>query len=67
LRTVEDPRLPELKLPTQPVRFAGAAPNRACRAPRLGEHTNALLEDVLNYAAEKIAALRSAGALGGAD
>jgi hypothetical protein len=36
---VEDERLPGLQLPTQPVHFNGALPNRAQRAPALGEHT----------------------------
>ena len=64
LRRVEDARLPDLKLPTQPVHFSGAPPNRAGRAPRLGEHTDALLGDLLGYAADRIAELRSTGALG---
>src|SRR2546427_9298367 len=41
LGAVQDPRLPGLRLPTQPVHFSGAAPNRAERAPALGEHTDA--------------------------
>ncbi|MET1537236.1 hypothetical protein ABXL43_35930, partial [Burkholderia sola] len=57
-------RLPGLRLPTQPVHFSGAAPNRAERAPALGEHTEALLSQWLGRGAEAIAALRASGALG---
>lgn len=64
LREVSDPRLPGLRLPTQPVHFGGAAPNRAERAPALGEHTEALLSQWLGRGAEAIAALRASGALG---
>lgn len=64
LSAVQDERLPGLRLPTQPVHFSGAAPNRAERAPALGEHTDALLSQWLGRGAEAIAALRSSGALG---
>ncbi len=47
LRSVDDERLPGLVLPTQPVRFGGAAPNQALRAPRLGEHTDEVLRQLL--------------------
>ena len=64
LSAVQDERLPGLRLPTQPVHFSGAAPNRAERAPALGEHTDALLSQWLGRGAEAIAALRASGALG---
>ena len=64
LRPVDDERLPGLRLPTQPVRFNGAAPNRAERAPALGEHTELLLASWLGRGTEAIAALREAGVLG---
>ncbi|MBS0426825.1 MAG: CoA transferase [Proteobacteria bacterium] len=66
LRAVDDDRLPGLQLPTQPVRFCGAAPNRATRAPALGEHTQELLATLLGCGLDKIAALREAGAFGAA-
>lgn len=66
LSDVQHTRLPGLRLPTQPVHFSGAAPNRAERAPALGEHTEALLSQWLGRSAEAIAALRAAGALGSA-
>ncbi|MBB1648178.1 CaiB/BaiF CoA-transferase family protein [Delftia sp. UME58] len=64
LSAVQDERLPGLRLPTQPVHFSGAAPNRAERAPALSEHTDALLSQWLGRGAEAIAALRASGALG---
>ncbi|WP_077001240.1 CaiB/BaiF CoA-transferase family protein [Variovorax sp. KK3] len=64
LQPVEDARLPGLRLPTQPVRFNGAAPNRAERAPALGEHTDELLATLLGHGAGRLAELRAAGAFG---
>jgi CoA:oxalate CoA-transferase len=46
-RPVDDPRLPGLRLPTQPVRFGGSAGNACGRAPALGEHTAEVLEQLL--------------------
>ena len=34
------------------------------KAPTVGEHTDAVLDDVLGYDPEQIAALRESGALG---
>lgn len=64
LSPVEDERLPGLQLPTQPVHFNGALPNRTQRAPALGEHTEQLLQNWLGRSTQAIAALREAGALG---
>jgi crotonobetainyl-CoA:carnitine CoA-transferase CaiB-like acyl-CoA transferase len=46
-----------------PVRVGDAAPEHR-RAPHLGEHTGIILRDVLGYADEKVAQLRTAGAFG---
>ncbi len=64
LQPVDDARLPGLHLPTQPVRFGGAAPSRATRAPALGEHTNDILTSLLGCGMEKLSELRSAGVFG---
>ncbi|MCM2345095.1 MAG: CoA transferase [Acidovorax soli] len=64
LRPVHDERLPGLRLPTQPVHFGSAAPNRAERAPALGEHTDALLMALAGCSMEKLAELRAAGVFG---
>ena len=66
LRPVQDDQLPGLQLPTQPVRFHGAAANRTQRAPRLGEHGPQVLADLLACSAERLAELRQLGAFGAA-
>lgn len=67
LHSVADSRLPDLRLPTQPVRFGGAAANCPERAPDLGEHTTTLLATLLHRGGERIAELRAAGAFGTPD
>jgi crotonobetainyl-CoA:carnitine CoA-transferase CaiB-like acyl-CoA transferase len=48
-----------------PVRVVGESPPAAATpAPAAGEHTEQVLTEVLGYDAERIAALRAAGALG---
>ena len=64
LRPVDDERLPELRLPTQPVRFGGAAPNLAGRAPALGEHTHDVLAALLHCGADRLAELQALGVFG---
>ena len=46
-----------------PVKVVGADPVVPGKAPELAEHTDAVLADVLGYDAERIAALRAAGAV----
>lgn len=64
LRSVDDPQLPNLQLPTQPVHFSASAPNRSERAPRLGEHTDSVLQHWLGRSQEALSLLRASGALG---
>jgi crotonobetainyl-CoA:carnitine CoA-transferase CaiB-like acyl-CoA transferase len=47
-----------------PVKFAGETLPEPAKAPTVGEHTEAVLRDVLGYDARRIAELRAAGALG---
>ncbi len=47
-----------------PVKFTGEVLPEPSWAPTVGEHTEAVLRDVLGYDAERIDALRGAGALG---
>ncbi|MGI8797479.1 MAG: CaiB/BaiF CoA transferase family protein [Acidimicrobiia bacterium] len=47
-----------------PVRVAGEELPVPTRAPKVGEHTEEVLGDVLGYQPDRIAALRAAGALG---
>ena len=44
-----------------PIKLS-ASPARIERSPTLGEHTEEILKDVLNYDESKIAALKQAGA-----
>ena len=65
LQTVDDERLPGLRLPVQPVRFGGSAPSQPTRAPALGEHTEELLATLLGPGLDKLSELKTAGVLGG--
>jgi crotonobetainyl-CoA:carnitine CoA-transferase CaiB-like acyl-CoA transferase len=47
-----------------PVKFATGELPEPARAPTVGEHSDAVLRDVLGYDADRIAQLRAAGALG---
>ncbi len=64
LREVHDARLPGLRVPTQPVKFGGSAPNRADPAPALGQHTDELMAALLHCGGERLQALREAGLFG---
>jgi len=46
-----------------PVKVAGEEPLVPTKAPEVGEHTDAVLRDVLGYDDAKIAALRESGAI----
>jgi crotonobetainyl-CoA:carnitine CoA-transferase CaiB-like acyl-CoA transferase len=59
----EHPRFGAVRQPRSPVRVGADEPDYR-RAPRRGEHQDEVLEDVLGYDSERIAALRSAGAFG---
>ena len=48
---------------THAMRFSDMAPTVRRAAPRLGEHTDVVLRDILGMVAGEIAALRDAGAL----
>jgi crotonobetainyl-CoA:carnitine CoA-transferase CaiB-like acyl-CoA transferase len=50
-----------------PVHLAGEELPVPTRAPKVGEHTDEVLGDVLGYDADRVASLRSAGALGETD
>jgi crotonobetainyl-CoA:carnitine CoA-transferase CaiB-like acyl-CoA transferase len=47
-----------------PVRVAGEEQPEPARAPKVGEHTDEVLGEVLGYEPDRIEALRAAGALG---
>ena len=60
---VEHPEFGTLREVRSPVRTEGEI-RRPQRAPRLGEHTDQILRDVLGYSDSTIARLRSAGVIG---
>jgi len=60
---VKHPRFGVLREVASPVKTAGAVTTPA-PAPTLGQHTEEVLRDLLRYAPDRIAALRTAGALG---
>lgn len=64
LQAVDDPVLPGLRLPSQPLQFSAYERAALRRAPRLGEHTEVTLQRVLGLAADKVAELRALGAFG---
>jgi CoA:oxalate CoA-transferase len=65
LSEVDDPVLPGLRLPSQPIKFSSFDQNKVTRAPRLGEHTDETLRELLGLAESKIAELRALGVFGG--
>jgi len=60
---VEHPDFGTLKEVRSPVRTEGEI-RRPARAPRLGEHTDQILREVLSYSDSTIARLRHAGVIG---
>ncbi len=60
---VDNPRLGRVVLPNFPLQFANAKLTRRWEFPVLGRDTEAVLREVVGYDQEKIAALKSEGAL----
>jgi crotonobetainyl-CoA:carnitine CoA-transferase CaiB-like acyl-CoA transferase len=60
---VEHPQLGVLREVASPIRTAGVTGPTA-PAPRLGQHTDEILRELLHYDAARITALRRSGALG---
>jgi crotonobetainyl-CoA:carnitine CoA-transferase CaiB-like acyl-CoA transferase len=61
---VEHPRHGPLPTLGTPIKIDGATESPVTAAPRLGEHTDALLTGLLKYPAERLAALRREGVVG---
>jgi len=61
---VKHPTFGVLREVASPVKTSGTPP--PTRAPRLGEHTDEILSELLQYDRRRIAALRAAGVLGAA-
>ena len=60
---VEHPYFGTIREVASPIRTEGAITAPA-RAPRLGEHTDSILSEILNYGSRTIADLRAKGAIG---
>lgn len=63
---VEHPDFGALREVRSPIRTEGEI-RRPARAPRLGEHTEEILREILNYSDGTITRLRSTGVIGRAD
>ncbi len=61
---LEHPKLGTVKTLGTPVRPAGATALRPAPPAVLGEHTEAVLRDLLGYPADRVEALRRSGAIG---
>jgi crotonobetainyl-CoA:carnitine CoA-transferase CaiB-like acyl-CoA transferase len=62
-RAVEHPVLGSHPVETHAIRFSDMEPSLRRPAPRLGEHTDAVLRDLLDMLPDEIARLRDAGVL----
>jgi crotonobetainyl-CoA:carnitine CoA-transferase CaiB-like acyl-CoA transferase len=59
----DHPEVGRVRLPGNPIRMSGMAGTPSRPAPRLGEHTDAVLAELLELPPERIAALRREGAI----
>ena len=59
----EHPDVGRVRLPGNPIKFSGVAGTRSEPAPRLGEHTDAVLRGLLGLREEQISTLRREGAI----
>ena len=59
----DHPDVGRVRLPGNPIKMSGVTKTISRPAPRLGEHTDAVLGELLSLPAERIAALRAGGAI----
>jgi crotonobetainyl-CoA:carnitine CoA-transferase CaiB-like acyl-CoA transferase len=59
----DHPEVGRVRLPGNPIKMSGVGATISKPAPRLGEHTDVVLRDVLSLNADRIAALRASGAI----
>jgi 2-methylfumaryl-CoA isomerase len=59
----DHPDVGRVRLPGNPIKFAEAGRTPSNPAPRLGEHTDAILRELLGVPADTIQKLREAGAI----
>lgn len=60
---IENPTGGTYRMPNIPLKMSGTPPTITRRPPRLGEHTDEVLREVLNVDASRLAELRAAGAI----
>jgi len=60
----DHPDVGPVHLPGNPIRLSGMAETISHPAPRLGEHTDDVMRDLLDLPADRIASLRKSGAIG---
>ena len=60
----DHPEVGKVRLPGNPIKFLGVSGTISQPAPRLGEHTDAVLSRLLGLSAGEIARLRADGAIG---
>lgn len=53
-----------MRMPGNPVKLSGAGPEAFTAPPQLGEHTDAVLRDVLGYDDDRLASLKAGKAVG---
>jgi crotonobetainyl-CoA:carnitine CoA-transferase CaiB-like acyl-CoA transferase len=59
----DHPDVGRVRLPGNPIKMSGVRGTISKPAPRLGEHTDSVLSEVLSLGADRIAALRACGAI----
>jgi crotonobetainyl-CoA:carnitine CoA-transferase CaiB-like acyl-CoA transferase len=57
------PDVGKVRLPGNPIKMSGMQSTISRPAPRLGEHTDAVLSELLNLSKDEIAGLRASGAI----
>ena len=63
VRKISDPKVGDIVIPGMPLRFSGFQHNAPLESAYLGEHNIDVLSNVLDYSAERIAALSDGGVL----
>ncbi len=59
----DHPEVGQVRLPGNPIKMSGMEGTISRPAPRVGEHTDAALGEMLGLSAEQIAGLRGKGAV----
>jgi crotonobetainyl-CoA:carnitine CoA-transferase CaiB-like acyl-CoA transferase len=59
----DHPQVGRVRMPGNPIKFEGAGKTISNPAPLLGEHTDAVLRDLLSLPVARIAELRQSGVI----